>query len=92
MAFATTIELTLNWRPLRSEETRWAQALLDAAGRWIRRQRPDIAADDPDAKLVSIAVVRSALIPGPHTGYSSYSSTLGPRAKSGTLTDRKSVV
>lgn len=84
-AFASTDELTNRWRPLKSAEKAWAQDLLDAAGRWIRRKKPDIEQDDPDAKVVSIAVVRSALGPGGHDGLSQFSSTLGPRSKSGTL-------
>lgn len=87
MAFATTAELTETWRPLNREESGWAGLLLEAAERWIRRQRPDIADSDPDAKLVTIAVVKNALVAGEHAGYTSFSRTLGPRSKSGTLTN-----
>lgn len=84
-AFASKQDLTAQWRALRGTESKWAEELLDAAARWIRSKRPDIAADDPDAKLVSIAVVRSAIGLGEHQGLSQFSSTLGPRSKSGTL-------
>lgn len=89
MIFATTDELAEGWRPLSAAEKVSAEALLGAAGRWITnpKRRPDIAADDPDAKLVSIAVVKNALIAGAHAGYSSFSNALGPRSKSGVLTN-----
>ena len=89
MTFATVDDLAEQWRPLTPAEKISAESLLEAAARWITnpKRRPDIAADDPDAKLVSIAVVKSALIAGANAGYSSFSSALGPRAKSGTLTN-----
>lgn len=86
-AFATPDELSAGWRPLRTSETVWAEQLLDAAGRWIRRHKPDIANDDPDAKFVSISVVRSALTPGPNVGHMQYAKTAGSFQKSGTLTN-----
>lgn len=87
MAFAITGELQENWRSLNPAEEKWAKQLLEAASRWILRRRPDLPADDPDAKLVSIAVVRGALTAGENAGHSSYSKSLGPRARSGTLTN-----
>lgn len=86
-AFATTTELAEGWRPLRPTEAAWAEELLGAAARWIRRHRPDIADDDPDAKLVSKSVVRSALIPGANAGHTQYAKTAGSFQKSGTLTN-----
>lgn len=87
MAFATTDELADGWRPLSDAEKNWAGKLLGSAERWIRKRRPDIAADDPDANVVVLSVVRSALGPGAHLGFSSFSRNLGPRGKSGTLTN-----
>ncbi|NKT17590.1 hypothetical protein GS907_07180 [Rhodococcus hoagii] len=87
MPFATPTELTENWRPLKQEESSWAGLLLEAAERWIRRKRPNIADDDPDAKIVTIAVVKNALIAGEHEGFVSFSRALGPRSKSGTLSN-----
>lgn len=86
-AFATTDELAEGWRPLRPTETVWAEQLLAAAARWIRRNRPDIADDDPDAILVSLSVVRSALIPGANAGHTQYAKTAGSFQRSGTLTN-----
>ena len=86
-AFATTTELAAGWRPLRPTETVWAGQLLDAASRWIRRQKPGIADDDPDAKLVTLSVVRSALVPGPNIGHTQYAKTAGSFQRSGTLTN-----
>lgn len=85
MPFATSDEIEQNWRPLTTTEKSWATLLLGAAERWIRGKAPGIADGDPAAKIVSIAVVRNALQPGDHAGYSSFSKTLGPRSKSGTL-------
>jgi len=88
-AFATMDEVASGWRPLRPTERVWGQQLLDAAARWIRKpgHRPDIADDDPDAKLVSISVVRSALAPGANAGHTQYAKTAGSFQRSGTLTN-----
>lgn len=85
MTFANVEELKQNWRPLSEQEAVWATQLLDAAGRWITRKRPDIAPGDPDAKLVSIDVVRTALNTAEHAGRVSYSWTVGATSGSGTL-------
>ncbi|MGN7133387.1 hypothetical protein ACTHQY_08950 [Rhodococcoides corynebacterioides] len=85
MAFATTQEIAAQWRPLSDEEKKAAEALLGAAYRWIKRKRPDIDDTDPDAKLVSIAVAKNALLAGEHAGYSQVSRTLGPRSFSATI-------
>lgn len=85
MDFANVEELTENWRPLSGPERARATQLLGAAGRWIRRKLPGIAADDPDAKLVSIEVVRTALDTADYAGHLSYSRTVGGISGSGTL-------
>lgn len=75
------------WRALSPTETLWAGQLLDAAGAWIRDRVTD--PDDPvtveRATFVSIDVVRSALAPGTQLGMASFSKTIGPWSKSGTL-------
>lgn len=84
-AFAETDELGLP--PLTSAERDIAEQLLGAAARWIRSQKPDIADGDPDAKVVCIEVVRTAMSTRAYAGHTSYSRTTGPRAKAGTLAD-----
>lgn len=83
--FATYAEIEDVWRPLSQTEQTWADMLIGAASRWIAKRRRDLPAGDPDAKLVTISVVKSALIAGEATGYTSFSKTVGPYAKSGTL-------
>lgn len=86
MAFAEVTDIEGAWRTLSPAEQQWASELLDAAERWILKRRPDLAGDaDPDARLVSIAVVKSALIAGEATGYTSHSRGIGPWSSSGTL-------
>lgn len=87
MPFATSDDIEQNWRPLTSADKSWATLLLGAAERWIRGKVPGIADDDQAAKVVSIAVVRNALQPGEHAGHVSYSKTLGPRSRAGTLSN-----
>lgn len=83
--FATYTDLESGWRPLSVTERVWAAQLLGAAARWIYRNTAVTDPLDEDAKLVSLAVVRSALGPGEFTGYSNFSKALGPRSRSGTL-------
>lgn len=85
--FATYADLEDVWRPLTPTEQSWAEMLIGAATRWITnpKRRPDLPAGDPDAKLVTLAVVKSALIAGEATGYTQFSKTVGPWSKSGTL-------
>lgn len=85
MPFAEVTDIENTWRPLTTAEKAWAALMLAAAERWIRGQRPDIADGDPAAKLVSIAVVKNTLLPGENAGFLSFSRTLGPRSRSGTL-------
>ncbi|MFI5434488.1 hypothetical protein ACHMZP_21740 [Rhodococcus baikonurensis] len=86
-AFATYTDIEKAWRPLSTTEQDWAGQLLDAAARWIYRNTTITDPQDDDGKLVSIAVVKGALIAGEHAGHLSYSKTLGPRTRSGTLTN-----
>lgn len=41
-----------------------ATALLDVVADWIRERKPDLAADDKAARLVSFEVARDALLSG----------------------------
>lgn len=86
MDFAQVTELASAWRPLTSAEQARATSLLGVASRWIRRRKPDIADGDPDAKLVVIEVVKAAMLNAAYQGHSSYSKTVGPYTRSGTLT------
>lgn len=85
--FATTTDIENSWRNLSATEKVWAAQLLEAAARWIYRNTTITDPGDGDAKLVSIAVVKGALIAGEHAGHLSYSKALGPRSRSGTLTN-----
>jgi hypothetical protein len=65
-----------------------AETLIAAAEAWIRapHRRPDIQDDDPTGKRVVIEVVRAAMaVPVEFAGHTSYSKTVGPRSKSGTV-------
>lgn len=84
-AFAEPEDITLGGRSLTAAQKVEAQLLLDAAASWIRDRKPDIAPDDPNAKLVSIQVVKAALASEPYLGLSSYSKTTGEVTRSGTL-------
>lgn len=85
MRYAEVTDIENGWRSLSTTEQNWAAQLLDAAGAWItdRVEDPDAVADR--AAFVSIDVVRNALAPGSNTGLSSFSKTIGPWSKSGTL-------
>lgn len=86
MDFATLSELEESWRPLSDVEKVRAQALLSAASRWIQRKKPDLSEFDEDAKLVCIEVVKAAMQNPELAGHSSYSKSIGPWSRSGTLT------
>lgn len=89
--FLTVTDFEGMWHPLSAEQKVYAGQLLAAAARRIRRRMPQIAPDDPDAKLVSFQVVRSALqsdtLLASFAGHSSYSKTVGEKTNSGKLTN-----
>ena len=91
-AFAEPTDVESVWRPLSTQELSNASMLLDAAAQWIRGRLPDIADDDPTAKLVSIQVTKAALIPGAFEGHSSYSKGIGPWTKAGALINPAAVL
>jgi hypothetical protein len=89
-AFLTTAQFESGWRPLSARERAAADALLAAAGQWIRDEYrkvhgTEIADDNPNAILVSRNVVQTAITTGAYVGHISYSRTEGPRSKSGTF-------
>jgi len=83
--FVETAAIEDGWRALSPTEKHWAEQLLDAAGLWIRKKVEGVAEDDEAAQFVSIDVVRGALAPGTQLGMLSFSKTIGPWSKSGTL-------
>lgn len=84
-SFATVDDVGAGWRALSEQDRINVRLLLDAAAMWIRNRVPDIADDHPGARFVSIDVVRSAMEAGANRGMSSFSKTIGPWSKSGTL-------
>jgi hypothetical protein len=88
MALATADEVARGWLTLSDDRRADAELLIAAAEAWIRdpARRPDIDDDDPIGKRVVIEVVRSALsVPAEFTGHTSYSKTVGPWSRSGTV-------
>lgn len=94
--FADPAAVAAGWRALSDTEKVRATELLAAAARWIRRKRDEagypIADGDPDARLVSVEVVRGALqrdeaarAAAKYAGFSNVSRTVGPRSFSGTI-------
>lgn len=75
--FLTVEEFAALWRPMKDDaEKSWAELLLVAASAWIRARKPNIADDDPAAKIVVTSVVKSALLPGDWQGYRSWTRTV----------------
>lgn len=88
MALATHADVALGWRTLTTAQQERATFLIAVAEAWIRdpSRRPDIVDGDPIAKHVVVEVVRTAMGPSAEfTGHTSYSKTVGPWAKSGSL-------
>lgn len=83
--FVTITELEGMWRPLTEPEKKFAELLITAASNWIRGKKPGVADTDPAAKLVTIEVVKDALMPGDNAGYSSVSETVGGKTVARTL-------
>lgn len=78
-------------RTLKASETALAELLLDSAAATIRKAIEDagkdpLAADDPNAKLVSFLLVSEALaVPADLSGHSQYLRQSDDRISSGTL-------
>lgn len=67
-----------------------ATSLLQVVSDWIRIRKVGVADDDAAAQVVTFEVTRDALLYGEFGTFSSFSKTVGPRSKSGTL-DRHAV-
>ncbi|QBG78399.1 head-to-tail adaptor [Gordonia phage Walrus] len=89
--FLTVDEFVAQWRPLSTAERVYAEQLLAAAARRIRRKVSGLAVDDPDAKLVSFQVVRSVLesdeARAELPGLSTFSTTVGEKVNAGKLSN-----
>ncbi|MGU3587430.1 hypothetical protein ACLBYD_30345 [Rhodococcus sp. C26F] len=83
--FVDVTGLMRGWRQLSATETIWAEQLIASASKWIRKHKPTIDDDDPDARFVVIEVVRAALTAAKHAGHVSYTKTVGGVTRSGTL-------
>lgn len=75
------------FRALTESEQPGVELLLDAAARRIRRRIPAIVWDDPDARLVTLQVVKSVLqseqLPDYAVGQKQYTKTVGDKTYSG---------
>lgn len=75
------------FRTLTVTEQTNVELLLDAAARTIRRRIPTIAWDNPDARLVTLQVVKSVLqseqLPDYAIGQKQYTKTVGDKTYSG---------
>ena len=88
MAPLAPTDIARGWRTLTAEQQDDAATLIAAALAWMRDpgRRPDITDEDPIARRVVIEVVRTALAaPAEFAGHTSYSKTVGPWSKSGTV-------
>lgn len=70
--------------PLTTAQEQYVDMLLKSVAEWIRRRKPDVAADDNGAKLVSIEAVKDAIDSGRYRRLSQFSRTIGERMESGT--------
>lgn len=91
-AFATSGELTAQWRTLSTAESAAVDSYLESAAVLIRDAfelaygTRDVPADRlPAAKTVSLDIAKTALTTSIWAGHLVYGRTEGPRAKSGTL-------
>lgn len=83
--FATANEVTRGRRPPTADEVANIEAMIAAAGIWIRGRRPGIADDDPAAQFVVIDVVRGAMDTEKYRGLISFTKTTGGVSRGGTL-------
>lgn len=85
--FAQETDIANGWRPLTAAEKVDAVSKIAAVSHWIQDRKPDLGADNSNAKFVVVEVVRQALKNAKHAGHSSYSRTVGGVTTSGTLID-----
>ncbi|MFC9769278.1 Gp19/Gp15/Gp42 family protein [Rhodococcus jostii] len=87
-AFATIDDLELFWRPLTDPETSRATALLDYAATIITARVADVsAAGDTVLQLVSVSMVKRAMIGTDLDGVSTDQHTAGPFSTSRSYTN-----
>ncbi|MCK8674100.1 hypothetical protein M1M07_23685 [Rhodococcus sp. HM1] len=72
-------------RPVPADREDDVRDLIAAASNWIRTRKPEIADDDPAARVVVIQVVRAAMATEKYAGHVSYTKTVGGVTRSGTL-------
>lgn len=81
----------VDWfRPLSDPESEVVEPYLEVVSTWIRDNKPDVADDDAAARVVTFEVTRDALLYGDFGPLVSFSKTMGPRSRSGTI-DRSAV-
>ncbi|AMT72046.1 hypothetical protein [Mycobacteroides immunogenum] len=78
------------YQPLTAAEKLVAAPLLTVVSDWIRDKKPNIADDDPAAKIVTFEVTREALIYGEFGPVSSFTKTVAHRTKQAAI-DREAV-
>ncbi|NKS97493.1 hypothetical protein GTA09_20230 [Rhodococcus hoagii] len=83
--FATADEVNRGRRPLSSDERVNVEAMIAAAGLWIREKRPDIADGDQAANFVVVQVVRTAMDTEKFRGLVSFTKATGGVSRGGTL-------
>ncbi|HEY9314332.1 hypothetical protein [Williamsia sp.] len=83
--FATVGDVTRGRRPTTEAERQDIEAMIAAAGLWIRDRKDWIADDDEAAKFVVVQVVRTALDTEKYRGLISFTKTTGGVTRSGTL-------
>lgn len=66
-------------------ESDLAQDLLTVVSGWIRDHKPDVSDDDPAARIVCFEVTRDALMYGDFGPVTSFSKTVGHRARAATI-------
>lgn len=83
--FATVDEVTRGRRPPTDDERKNIEAMIAAAGMWIRERKPGISDDDQAAHFVVTQVVRTALDTEKYRGLVSFTKTTGGVSRGGAL-------
>lgn len=83
--FATADDVARGRRPLTDDERVNVEAMIAAAGLWIRDRKPGIAEGDQAANFVVVQVVRTAMDTEKFRGLVSFTKTTGGVSRSGTL-------
>ena len=83
--FATVDEVTRGRRPPTEEDRANIEAMIVAAGIWIRGHRSAIADDDRAANFVVVDAVRTAMDTEKYRGLGAFTKTTGGVSRGGTL-------